>query len=370
MAVPALARRLALSALSLVLLVALAEVGLRTAGFRHAPFEPPLIRWDAPNDRELASAAGLHEAQARELWAPRPGAHVTAQSEETINAEGYRGPLRARAKPAGVRRVAVFGDSSTFGMNVEYEQTYAAQLEALLAPGVEVLDFGVIGTTARQGLERYERLARAYAPDVVVAAYGAINEHFAAKLGRDEEKIARSRALAERAPSLAQRVRASSRFAHLAAWVADGFGSEHKRLHRAWQQRWKDNFEREERAGFDDFDGERRVSPQEFEEVLERWRAAVLADGARLVLISMPRRPAMELERPVLARYSERVLAFASASGTPLYDARADFADAARGAPERDRLFLPNDPVHPSPDGHAAIARALEPLVRAALDAR
>lgn len=370
MAVPNLARRLALSAASLVLGVALVEVGLRAAGFRHAPFEPPLIRWDAPNDRELASAAGLHEAQARELWAPRPGARVSAQSEETINAEGYRGPLRARSKPAGTRRVAVLGDSSTFGMNVAYEETYCARLEALLAPDVEVLDFGVIGTTARQGLERYERLAREFEPEVVVAAYGAINEHFAAKLGGDEEKIARSRALADETPSFAQRLRAHSRFAHLAAFVAGGFGSEQKRLHRAWQQRWKQNFELEERAGFDDFPGERRVSPQEFEELLGRWRSSVAADGARLVLISMPRRASMELERPVLARYTERVLAFASASGTPLYDARADFADPARSAHERDQLFLPNDPVHPSPSGHECIARALAPLVRAALATR
>jgi len=368
-AVPTLARRLALSAFSLVLCVALAEVGLRAIGFEHPPFEPPLIRWDAPNDRELASAAGLHEAQARELWAPRPGARVGAQGEETINAEGYRGPLRPRAKPPGTRRVVVLGDSSTFGMNVAYEHTYAAQLEALLAPGVEVLDFGVIGTTARQGLERYERLARAYEPDVVVAAYGAINEHFAAKLGDDDEKIRRSRALAERAPSLGERLRAGSRFAHVAAWVADGFDSGQKQQHRAWQKRWKDNFELEERQGFDDFPGERRVSPEDFETVLGLWRAAALADGARLIVISMPRRPSMELERPVLARYSERVRSFASASGTPLYDARADFADPARELAGREALFLPNDPVHPSPDGHALIARALEPLVRAALAA-
>src|SRR5712691_3089755 len=75
-----------------------------------------------------------------------------------LNGEGFRSAPFAGGKRAGVLRVACIGDSWTFGMNVNQDQTYPARLEALLnarspASSVEVMNFGVLGYSSFQGLQ-------------------------------------------------------------------------------------------------------------------------------------------------------------------------------------------------------------------------
>lgn len=76
------------------------------------------------------------------------------------------------AKPAGTRRVAALGDSFTFGLGVNDDETYPAVLQARLRTGcpdtVEVINFGVGGYGLSQELELFERYAAPFAPDVVV----------------------------------------------------------------------------------------------------------------------------------------------------------------------------------------------------------
>ena len=45
----------------------------------------------------------------------RPGGAVRAEVDYRVNAEGLRGAETTLEKPAGVRRVAVLGDSIAFG---------------------------------------------------------------------------------------------------------------------------------------------------------------------------------------------------------------------------------------------------------------
>src|SRR5262245_14298331 len=67
----------------------------------------------------------------------------------SLNEDGFRSQPAAAAKRPGVLRVACIGDSWTFGMNVDQDQTYPARLETLLrqraAGEVEVMNFGVLG---------------------------------------------------------------------------------------------------------------------------------------------------------------------------------------------------------------------------------
>ena len=62
----------------------------------------------------------------------RPGAVVRAEVDYAISSAGLRNPEVPVAKPAGVRRIAVLGDSIAFGYWVAEEQVFARQLERML----------------------------------------------------------------------------------------------------------------------------------------------------------------------------------------------------------------------------------------------
>ena len=64
----------------------------------------------------------------------RPGSAVRAEVLYKVNAEGLRGEESTVEKPAGVRRVAVLGDSIAFGYWVSDEDGFPHQLEAMLNP--------------------------------------------------------------------------------------------------------------------------------------------------------------------------------------------------------------------------------------------
>jgi hypothetical protein len=75
------------------------------------------------------------------------------------------------AKPAGVCRVALFGDSYFAGFELKYPDTYAYRLErALRQRGykVEVLNFAVSGFGTAEHNKTYEGYARKFSPDLVL----------------------------------------------------------------------------------------------------------------------------------------------------------------------------------------------------------
>lgn len=104
----------------------------------------------------------------------RPRASVSAEVDYRVNAAGLRGPEVEEEKPAGRRRVAVLGDSITFGYWVAEEDAYPRQLEGLLRTAgprsvpVEVLNFGVPGYNLEQSLEALRARALRFGPDAVV----------------------------------------------------------------------------------------------------------------------------------------------------------------------------------------------------------
>lgn len=72
--------------------------------------------------------------------------HKTRHLDVTyrISGGGYRDLECAAAKPAGVYRVLLFGDSQVFGWGIPEGQRYADLIEQRL-PGVEICDLGVPG---------------------------------------------------------------------------------------------------------------------------------------------------------------------------------------------------------------------------------
>jgi lysophospholipase L1-like esterase len=108
-------------------------------------------------------------------WKLRPGASLTHSNEvftahETINSLGFRTAERPFAKPAGVKRIVVVGDSHSEAYTVDDDRTWLVLLEAELARDfpVEVISLGVGGFSTDQELLAYLHYGRRFAPDLVI----------------------------------------------------------------------------------------------------------------------------------------------------------------------------------------------------------
>lgn len=104
----------------------------------------------------------------------RPGFTTLYKGFETsFNSDGYRGP-EFPAREEGVLRVALVGDSFTYGTAVAFEDTLGEQLEReLAARGVpaQVLNFGVPGYGAQNVAAVVEHRALPLDPDVVLYVF-------------------------------------------------------------------------------------------------------------------------------------------------------------------------------------------------------
>src|SRR5262249_39662721 len=91
------------------------------------------------------------------------------------NQGGFRDVDHAVAKPPGVYRIVVLGDSSAAGLHVERnEDLFAPILEKLLAErGVkaEVVNLAVSGYNTQQEVELFKEKGLRYRPDLVLLAY-------------------------------------------------------------------------------------------------------------------------------------------------------------------------------------------------------
>jgi hypothetical protein len=111
-------------------------------------------------------------------WALAPGLRdvpVFDGKRLSSSSRGVRGAREpAVPKPAGKLRIALFGDSFTFGEDVSDDETFGHQMERLLADAgtpAEVLNFGVHGYGHDQMLLYLRETLPLYQPDVVVLGY-------------------------------------------------------------------------------------------------------------------------------------------------------------------------------------------------------
>ena len=115
-------------------------------------------------------------------WALAPGrrAHQRNLDFDVLvetSSSGFRDRERALAKPPGVLRIAVLGDSFMEAYQVALEEALPARLErALSGRGVEVLNFGVGGYGTAQALRTFDEEVVRYAPDLVVLAFYVGND--------------------------------------------------------------------------------------------------------------------------------------------------------------------------------------------------
>jgi lysophospholipase L1-like esterase len=149
---------LALLAASCAAALLLAEAAVRS--FFPQPLRPA---WDDDLHGLRVARPGLRGRHVQ------PGAFdVTV----TINRQRLRARADYTPEPAaGVTRIAVLGDSMTFGWGAEDAATYPARVEQALRrdrPAVEVLNAGFPGTSAGEKVAWYEEGVRALRPRLVV----------------------------------------------------------------------------------------------------------------------------------------------------------------------------------------------------------
>lgn len=104
----------------------------------------------------------------------RPSYQVDLEGQPIrTNSAGFRDVEFVPEKPQGTFRIAIVGDSVTFGWGVAVEEAYPNQLERLLAPEgtFEVMNMGVGGYNSLQQVAVVRSHALNYDPDLLVVGY-------------------------------------------------------------------------------------------------------------------------------------------------------------------------------------------------------
>ncbi len=144
---------------SVVVLLALIEIAVRIC----VPVIRPemIVKNDPPADPDRPIKYGTPFFE---------GTLVSAEYriEVRMNSEGFRDSEHGRAKPEGVLRILAAGDSFTFGVGVEANETYPKVLEGLLGErAAEVFNMGIggLGTLEEADIVRY---GVRYKPDIIL----------------------------------------------------------------------------------------------------------------------------------------------------------------------------------------------------------
>lgn len=161
----------ALVGASIALAVVLTLVGALELGARLLRDEPFVAGLPVGTPEE---GCAVHDPDRG--WRNKPGVRtrVVAPRFEyavSINSRGLRDREHDHAKPPGVRRVALLGDSVAWGWGVDDGAGFADLLEDRLGPGVEVINLAVPGYSTDQHLATLTDEAARYDPDLVLLCF-------------------------------------------------------------------------------------------------------------------------------------------------------------------------------------------------------
>jgi lysophospholipase L1-like esterase len=161
MALPRRISRLVLLAFSLAFSLLIAELAVR------------LVRPQAV----MTVSPGLYEPDPPRRYRIAPGFHgrisnqAEFDTEVATNREGLRGP---EIGPKSGLRILAIGDSFTFGVGAQQDETWPARLEQIL--GAQVLNAGAPGYGVPDAVAWYERYGVRLDPDLVIVAVFLAND--------------------------------------------------------------------------------------------------------------------------------------------------------------------------------------------------
>ncbi len=166
-----LVAKLLLILFSLLLVALLLEVALRVAFYHSKDFSMEMWKYAVAMKRAVPNP--------KLSFAHEPNTHAFLMGQDVkINSQGLRDNEYSLAKPPGVYRILMLGDSTTFGWGVPLNETTAKILErelnAVHVPGVErfeVINAGVGNYDTVQEVTYYQTRGRDFHPDLVVLGY-------------------------------------------------------------------------------------------------------------------------------------------------------------------------------------------------------
>jgi len=173
-----------MSLLVIVLVGGIGEVALRIVAVeRHhgtfvGKFHLLPRQWREYADRNLAELARATQLKAFMVsddtlgWTVIPN-RKTEDGLSASSAEGLRSATQGEVLRLGPGncRVALVGDSFTFGDGVRFEDSWGYRLEQLLPQGCRVLNFGVGGYGVDQMYLRYKRDVPSWKPNLVILSF-------------------------------------------------------------------------------------------------------------------------------------------------------------------------------------------------------
>ncbi len=253
------------------------------------------------------------------LWEYQPNGR---KGNIHVNRFGFRErDVEVPEKPAGVLRVAFVGDSVTLGFGVEEQETFVRCFErnavGLLAqPEVEALNFGIDGYNALQVAQLVRTKVLWFQPDCIVYAFCLNDFDFEDSSGKKIRYFRRPRSF-------------FLDWLHHARW-----GEQPAEFHRL-------HFARTREAVFAE---------------LTRLRDELRTKSVPLLVAILP---VFQDQGPTFAEYSLADLhaalgSFLMEQGIACVDLLEAFRQDGRPPAE-----FAESPWHPSPEGHALIARAL-----------
>ncbi|HUG92600.1 MAG TPA: GDSL-type esterase/lipase family protein [Planctomycetaceae bacterium] len=222
-------------------------------------------------------------------------------------------------------RVLAIGDSCTFGVGVDDDESWPAMLQRQFERGgrtVEVINAGVPGYTAYQGRRYLESEGLALRPDVVVACFGFNDRDSWAS--RSDVETARLLASSGHDSPLMQ-----------------------SRLYAAIRRLLRDSGEPDENAA-----ARPRLSVIEFRDTLREIHGLCDQAGAKLVLLVWPFEPQVRQRVRELEPYQQTVVTAGRRMNVPVINLVDAFIDS-----QRDGLFV--DHIHAAPAGCRLAAEAI-----------
>ncbi|NND67861.1 MAG: SGNH/GDSL hydrolase family protein [Halioglobus sp.] len=141
-----------------------------------ASFDNLVTRPEHGADAKLGEMIALSENE-NIIYRFQPDIYVRFMEQfVTINADGFRGPVVPKAKPAGIVRIVGIGDSQMFGWGVKDHETYLARMEARLTEDVpgcrwQTVNTAVPGYNTVMEVETLKVLGLDYQPDYVVVGF-------------------------------------------------------------------------------------------------------------------------------------------------------------------------------------------------------
>jgi hypothetical protein len=309
----------AVVAFALLFWTAFFEVALRVVFRRSLDFSLEMWKYAVALKRPVA------DPNLGFVHAPNTSAFLMGV-DVRINSQGLRDREYSLAKPEGVYRVLMLGDSTTLGWGVKAEETAAKILERQLGSQFEVINAGVGNYGTVQESTYYKTRGRLFHPDLVILQY-FIN---------DPEPVPRLSGgfLLDRS--------------YLLAFTASRWDGLLRVLHLRpdWRRYYASLYD------------ENSASFQAARRALVGLSENVRADGAQLLVVMLPELREINNHYP-FDRETRNIEDLLESERTPF----VNLIDGLRGhGPETSLWVAPLDP-HPSAKAHALIAAQLLPLV-------